>query len=327
MNDEFPAPQRFQGYTPATQILRDAGGDVGRPRLDDQSPTRKVRRLDVDEAEAQLATLLVISGHGRGEIHTLETSLTLGRGPACDIVIPDDGISREHCRFVRDVDGASVEDLGSTNGTWVNQGRITRLSKLASGSRVRLGARTVLRFALQSEADRAYYEDMRDAAVRDPLTGLFNKRHLHERLGVELAYSYRHKEPLALVVIDVDHFKAINDGHGHAAGDLVLTQLGRLLVAQTRAEDIVARFGGDELIIVARRTTLDGARDLAERLRAATGRTSFTHDGREILVTLSAGVAATDGTSCSADALFGAADAALYEAKARGRDAVVAVAC
>lgn len=308
-----------------TEIPSDGGTYVAGSITSEESSTRVIRRMDLDQLEDSVATLLVISGHCRGEIHTLETKLTLGRGAECDIVIPDDGISREHCRFVRVPAGVAVEDLGSTNGTWVGRQRIRKRTHLPNGARVRLGAGTILRFALQTEVDRAYYEDLRAAAVRDPLTGLYNKRHLHERLPVELAYSARHGEPLALVIVDLDRFKQINDGYGHAAGDVILAGVGQILASCTRTEDVVSRFGGDEFVILARNTTVEGARELAERVRRAVKRAEFAHEGRRIPVTLSVGVAATAGEPTdSAEALFGAADAALYEVKARGRDGVAA---
>lgn len=300
---------------------------MSRATPSEQSSTRVIRRVDIDGLEERVATLLVISGHCKGELHTLEVGqTTLGRGAECDIVIPDDGISREHCRFHYGADGVWVEDLASTNGTWLDRRRITRRVRLASGTRLRLGAGTLLRFVVQGEVDRAYYEELRAAAVRDPLTGVFNKRHLQERLCAELAYANRHSEPLSLIIFDVDHFKQINDGHGHAAGDAVLAQLGALLVTHIRSEDVIARFGGDEFVILARGTDIDGAQRLAERLRQAVRRFAFAHEGKEFAVTLSIGVAATVGGQ-SADNLFNVADAALYQAKARGRDTVVAAPC
>jgi diguanylate cyclase (GGDEF)-like protein len=300
---------------------------VSRAIANEESSTRVIRRMEIDGLEDRVATLLVMSGHCKGELLSLEVgATTLGRDALCDIVIPDDGISREHCRFHHDGDAVWVEDLGSTNGTWLDRQRITRRVKLESGTRVRLGAGTLLRFVLQSEVDRAYYEELRAAAVRDPLTGVFNKRHLQERLRAELAYATRHSEPLALIIFDVDHFKQINDGYGHAAGDAVLAQLGAVLVTHTRGEDVIARFGGDEFVILARGTDIDGAQRLAERLRQGVARFAFSHDGREIGVTLSIGVAAVAGGQ-PADDLFNVADAALYEAKARGRDTVVAARC
>ena len=300
---------------------------MSRATANEQSSTRVIRRMEIDALEERVATLLVMSGQCKGELHTLEVgATTLGRDAECDIVVPDDGISREHCRFHHDGDGVWVEDLGSTNGTWLDRQRITRRVKLVSGTRVRLGAGTLLRFVLQSEVDRAYYEELRAAAVRDPLTGVFNKRHLQERLCAELAYANRHGEPLALIMIDVDHFKQINDGYGHAAGDAVLAQLAAVLVTHTRGEDVIARFGGDEFVILARGTDINGARRLGERLRQAVAGFAFAHDGQDIAVTLSVGVTAVSGGQ-PADDLFNVADAALYEAKARGRDTVVATPC
>lgn len=165
-------------------------------------------------------------------------------------------------------------------------------------------------------------ERLREVAIRDPLTGAYNRRHLSERLACELAYSRRHRTPLSVVMMDVDHFKRVNDVHGHGAGDAMLTHIVQLLRREVRQEDLLARFGGEEFALVLRDTDAARSEIVAERLRARIEGTELTHAGRSIPVTLSLGCASEIGCD-SEEALIGIADARLYEAKRRGRNCVV----
>ena len=163
-------------------------------------------------------------------------------------------------------------------------------------------------------------------AVTDGLTSLFNHRYFHERLALEVERSGRNGLPLALCMIDVDHFKRYNDRHGHPAGDEVLRQVGRLLSEGRRANDVCARYGGEEFAVVLVDTPKLVAAQVAEKLRARVEGTTFgiaggpgSHD--EIRVSI--GVAAFPDDAGDPEALVRAADAALYRAKAAGRNRVV----
>ncbi|MEX2482831.1 MAG: diguanylate cyclase [Gammaproteobacteria bacterium] len=161
-----------------------------------------------------------------------------------------------------------------------------------------------------------------DVAHQDALTGLPNRRLMVEQLRQAWAgYQRRHK-PFALALVDIDHFKRVNDDYGHDAGDKVLTRIGKILRRQIRAEDSVARFGGEEFLILMPDTDVDAAARLAERVRAAIAGESFIAAGREWSVTASVGIASTAQKTLSWESLFKAADVALYEAKAAGRDRV-----
>jgi len=300
-------------------------------QLADISTTRVIRRADIglaDEDDAQrTASLLVISGSGMGELHPLQAPrTTLGRDPECGLVIDDEGISRVHCAFVREGhDAVRVEDLDSTNGTWVNRAKI-RACDLKNGDRIRVGANTILRFLLESPGDQAHYQSLYHAAIRDELTGAFNKRHLMERLAAEVAFARRHGSELTLILFDIDDFKHVNDTFGHAAGDALLSQLGSLLLEHTREEDVVARFGGDEFAILARGTCAQGAWELAERLRRAVQGTVFEEESVEIRATLSIGTATMLGTRpMTVEELFKTADRALYVAKETGKNRVASL--
>jgi diguanylate cyclase (GGDEF)-like protein len=164
---------------------------------------------------------------------------------------------------------------------------------------------------------------MYESALRDGLTKVFNRRYFTDHLEKEFAYALRHDTPLALIFIDIDHFKAINDTHGHTAGDTVLTELSALLMSLLRTEDVLARFGGEEFTILCRGTDLASARIVAERLRSAVERRRFEVDRKRIPVTISVGVAAVPDPSIKDDAAFLAgADRAMYDAKTSGRNRV-----
>jgi diguanylate cyclase (GGDEF)-like protein/PAS domain S-box-containing protein len=167
-------------------------------------------------------------------------------------------------------------------------------------------------------------ERLRAEAIRDPLTNLYNRRFLYETLYRELAHASRERLPLAVVMIDIDRFKELNDRHGHQAGDVVLQALAKLLLASTRAEDVVCRYGGEEVVIV-----LPGA-GLADAMRRVeTWREDFAHlevpfEARRLTATFSAGVADFPLAGRSGEDLLRVSDQALYAAKHAGRNCVVA---
>lgn len=165
---------------------------------------------------------------------------------------------------------------------------------------------------------------LRELAIRDPLTGVFNRRHLHDLLDAELDRSRRHERSVALILADVDHFKRINDQLGHVTGDRVLTAVARALAEGVRSHDSVGRFGGEEFVVLLPETSLDEAMAVAERLRAAVAALALP-DLEGLEVRMSLGVAEARGVgSAGADPLLAAADDALYRAKRTGRDRVVA---
>ena len=165
---------------------------------------------------------------------------------------------------------------------------------------------------------------LRDLAVVDDLTGLYNRRFFDTRLSYELERFVRYRHPVALALLDVDHFKEVNDTHGHLVGDAVLRHLAQLGLGSIRCVDLFARFGGEEFALLMPSTGLEGGRISAERLRQAISETPALTDAGLVGITVSAGVAAADGSwSGDPEGLVRAADQALYRAKAAGRDRVV----
>lgn len=168
-------------------------------------------------------------------------------------------------------------------------------------------------------------ETLRTQAIRDPLTGLFNRRYMEEALDREFRRALRKGSLLAILMVDIDHFKRLNDLHGHEAGDAVLRELAKLFQAQLRAEDIASRYGGEEFVLILPEIDLAAATECAERLREAIHAMQIQHYGQTLRgISLSAGVACFPQHGKTVDVLMRAADAALYRAKENGRDRVEA---
>jgi two-component system, cell cycle response regulator len=166
-------------------------------------------------------------------------------------------------------------------------------------------------------------EALRRLATRDQLTGLLNRREFDRIMEEEEQRALRFNHPLALIMVDIDHFKRINDTHGHPAGDSVLKEVAHRLAAEVRTVDRVARFGGEEFGLILMQTDRTGAMELARRMCAAVRGSPITIGASSLAVTVSAGVAALPEDARAAAALVAASDKALYAAKARGRDCAV----
>ncbi|HYV68079.1 MAG TPA: diguanylate cyclase, partial [Myxococcales bacterium] len=166
------------------------------------------------------------------------------------------------------------------------------------------------------------YEQAERLATTDGLTGLLNRRTFGTQLAARVREAQRYRRPLSLLLLDVDHFKKVNDTHGHPAGDAVLRGVAAVARAQARETDLVARYGGEELAVVLPETDAAGARAIAERLRAAVESTAHATDQGPLRVTISVGVATWPGGGQTGDELLTTADRALYRAKQTGRNRV-----
>jgi len=189
--------------------------------------------------------------------------------------------------------------------------------------------------ALANEAAAALenvrlFKEVERLSTTDPLTGLHNRRHFDARASAELARSVRYRLQLSAVMLDIDHFKDVNDTHGHVAGDVVLIEVAKVCLSMLRASDIDVRFGGEEFCFLLPETGLQEAAALAERLRTAIAGLRFAAGAGaapgadEHSVTVSLGVAAWNGEQDTLEALLRRSDEALYAAKRAGRDRVVA---
>ena len=279
-------------------------------------------RPGADDSDRALAfSVVVVQGPAAGARVALERDVVIGRDPRCELPIAAADVSRRHARIAPDDDGHSIVDLGSTNGTWVN-GRPVTTRRLEPGDRIELGS-CVLRYLRQGEADAEDLAALADLARRDALTGLANRRAFEEALAREVARARRAGTALAVVVLDVDHFKRVNDTHGHAAGDLVLAEVAARAQCALRAEDLLARTGGEELAALLPGATLAAAAEVAERIRRAVAEPAIPVASTAIDVTVSLGCAALGAEERDGAALLARGDARLYDAKRAGRNRVV----
>jgi len=277
--------------------------------------------------QVRRAQLTVISGPNTGRAHLLHEGETLlGRGKEAHIALDDAGTSRLHARVILTEDGRYLlEDMKSRNGTFANGARVEGVKELASGDRIHIGPNVALCFAIvDAQAERITHQ-LYESSVRDPLTRAHNRRYLVDRLGREIAYARRHSTALAVVMFDIDHFKRTNDTLGHLAGDEVLRELSALVSRLIRQEDVFARFGGEEFVVLARGIERAGAGQFAERLRLAVERLEVVAEATVVHVTVSLGHASLDELGAgqrTVEGLLRLADSRLYTAKARGRNRV-----
>lgn len=263
--------------------------------------------------------LLILSGAERGR--TLELGnqpVEIGRDADCTVVLTSDGVSRKHARVQLIFGLYFVTDLESTNGTYVNQVRVT-MAQLNDGDQVRVGD-TVLKF-VANPLEVQYAERALDLATTDGLTGAGNKRQFDENLARALHQATQQRAPLCLVLVDIDHFKRINDGLGHAAGDVALASAAQTVRGALPPGTALYRVGGEEFAVLLLGALRVQALSLAERMRAAVAAQPALHEGRSIPLTISLGVAAFEAGDDPAR-LYARADEKLYASKRAGRNRV-----
>jgi two-component system cell cycle response regulator len=304
--------------------------EIGETWLDEEtSLTRATEKTLSVPAKVTIdrATVTVITGLNAGQVFALDGfDHVIGRGTEADVWVEDPAISRRHARIVRRPDGRYyVEDLGSTNGTFVAGRRIEGRCELANGDRIQVGPALMIRFAITDDAEEALQRRLYESSTRDALTRSFNRKYLGERLIAEIAHARRHKTHLALLMMDIDRFKAVNDTHGHLTGDMVLRIVAAQVARLIRVEDVLARYGGEEFVILIRSTALKDARVLADRVRWTIEALKIPIANGTLRVTTSIGIASLGELPPEAGAteLLAAADARLYRAKASGRNCIV----
>lgn len=272
-----------------------------------------------ERAGAARPHLLVLAGPQLGTSVELGTEpLELGRDATCGIVLDSDGVSRKHARVQLIFALYFVTDLGSTNGTFVNDQRI-EMTQLKDGDQIRIGD-SVLKF-VANQIEVQYSKRVLDLATTDALTGTANKQQFDAGLDKALSRFARTGQPASLILLDVDHFKAINDRFGHAAGDQVLAAAARVMSGLLPAEAALYRVGGEEFAIVLPGAGREQAVALAERLRATVAETPVEHERQPITFTVSLGVAEPYPGETGPE-LYARADALVYGSKRRGRNRV-----
>jgi two-component system, cell cycle response regulator len=272
------------------------------------------------------ATVLVLTGPNAGRLAGVDhRGFVVGRGDDVDLVVDDPAVSQRHARIAIDAnDVFYIEDLDSMNGTFVGGHRV-RKSTLAPGDAIQLGPELQLRFSLSNETDESLQRRLYESSVRDPLTRAFNRAYFADRLMIEIAVAARSECEAALLMIDLDGLKQVNDRHGHLSGDRALSFVAARIARAIRMGDLLARYGGDEFVVLASRTSLAQALILAERVRSAVAQLCFVAGGERVAMTVSVGVASlreVDADARTKEALLGLADERLYSAKRAGRNRV-----
>jgi diguanylate cyclase (GGDEF)-like protein len=270
------------------------------------------------------ALLTMLSGLNAGQVYTLDQrETTLGRSKDAGVRIEDGGISRTHARVVCTEERRFfLEDLGSTNGVFVNGVKVER-AELATADRIQIGPNVVLRFALLDAEEEALARQLYESSTRDALTRTFNRKYLIERLSAEVAYAIRHKARLSAILFDLDHFKSVNDSHGHHAGDVVLRVVSAQVQRLIRTEDVFARYGGEEFVVIVRGILHANVAMFAERIRKSVEQLVIPLGDLRLRASLSLGVASLNECgNTSTDGLLQLADERLYKAKVGGRNRV-----
>ncbi len=294
---------------------------------DDEEKTRVtgLEEMQVPVADAGDDCLVVIHTAVQSELgkrYLLEESIIdIGRGASNTVVVSSDAVSRNHARLERRGVYMLVSDLNSTNGTFINNERTRPYNaRLNRGDQLRIGD-TVFKFLSGSDIEAQYHAVIGHMAVTDGLTNLANRKHLDSMLSEEVQRAQRHNRALAVLMVDIDHFKKINDVHGHLTGDRVLAGMGLLLRQRLRAGDRVGRYGGEEFCVILPETDLPNALSIAESLRALVATNPIPVESKRLAVTVSIGAAGLTSQMQATD-LYRAADQMLYQAKNDGRNRV-----
>ena len=246
---------------------------------------------------------------------------TVGRGRDNDIVLPSDCVSRRHARLEQRAGNLFVVDLASTNGTFINDdAHSVRERQIQRGDRLKIGD-TIFKYLSGSDIELQYHEIIHRMTVTDGLTDLANRKQLDLVLADEIPRSRRQNRPLSLLMIDIDHFKTINDTHGHLTGDSVLRGLAGILQRRLPPNHRLGRYGGEEFCVILPETSLHNAAKFGEELRALVEAHAFVAEDKNIRVTISVGVGTLQDDMALAD-LYKSADEMLYRAKRNGRNRV-----
>jgi len=247
--------------------------------------------------------------------------LRLGRDPDNELVLADDGVSRRHARIEKRAGRVVLMDVGSTNGTLLNDAELDGIAELRTGDRIQVGS-TIFKYLSASDLEAALHEQIFSNVTTDALTGLRSKRHLTDELGREFSRARRYNRKFSMLMIDIDHFKRINDQYGHQVGDVTLRAVSASVLSCLHPDDLAARYGGEEFVVVLLETKLEDALLIAERIRQAVSELSVGYRDARLQVTVSIGCAEFSHGDESEIRLFERADQRMYAAKAAGRNTV-----
>ncbi len=288
----------------------------------DQSTLNK----ELQKAKEQEACLIIIRGTPPGHrFFITQSEMTIGRDPSAEVLVSDQSISRKHAKITKEGKEVKIIDLGSSNGTYINNKKIQPGVPvlLAKEDMIKL-ANTILKFLPAGEIEILFYGNLNSAAHTDPMTRIYNKGYLIEALEAEFKRAKALHTEFSLIFFDLDHFKKVNDTYGHDAGDYVLKEITSLINSNyIRPKDVFARYGGEEFVILLSNTNAQAAAKLAETMRAAVETHAFIYEGKRLAVTTSIGIAELQPAIESAQTLIKLADKALYSAKTNGRNQVI----
>ncbi len=248
------------------------------------------------------------------------SDVVIGRGSDCQIQVDRDSVSRRHARIGFTPEGWQLSDLGSTNGSYVNDAPISSCH-LRDGDLVKIG-NAIFKFLVGGNVEASYHEEIYRMTICDGLTGAHNKRYFTETLDKELMRAARHGRPLSLLMLDIDHFKQVNDKCGHLTGDYVLREMARRIAGRVRKDEVFARYGGEEFGLILPETSLEQALKVGEDVRKLVAAEPFVFDADTLQITISVGVGTTNH-EIAVDAFVRIADDNLYKAKRSGRNRVV----
>ena len=282
----------------------------------------KISKLHDRIAASSESCLVTIHGPEIGKKFILDDEeFTIGRDVKNNIVVELDNVSRRHAKVVTRGGKSTVVDMGSTNGTYLNDEEVREETPLRSGDYVKVGG-AIFKYLQGGNIESLYHEEIYQLTIIDGLTQVHNKRYFLEFLEREMGRCHRYGRALSLIMFDLDHFKKINDNNGHLAGDYVLRELANVARPRIRKEECFSRYGGEEFAIIMPEAGPENARRFAEKLRRLVEDHAFAFEGKDIKVTVSVGVADMTGDMTEPLQFIKAADSQLYKAKKGGRNRV-----
>jgi len=298
--------------------------DNAQPRVDCDATLVSFERL-IEASSKKLAALVVVSGGEIGRLYPLRRKrVVIGRGEEADIILRTKEVSREHARIeclkFRGGMTFKLTDLGSTNHIYVN-GEKVHECLLDSDDKILLGD-IVLKFQLLDSVDSRFHEEIRDRLRNDDLTSLLTYKSFQAAFAWELERYANEVKGCALVMMDLDDFKQLNDNYGHLAGSYVLREIGAMLGENFRQFDVVSRYGGEEFVAYLPETDAEEALQAAERVREMIQDRIFDHQSRDLRITISMGISHFPDDGRDLESLVQAADERLYSAKRDGKNRI-----
>jgi len=282
------------------------------------------RMRAADEAPPAIVVLIGPTGYVGKQFPLISSEYIMGRSVECAIHLDDRSVSRSHARLMVVGQEVTICDLGSANKTVVNGQILNPMApfRLNNNDQIKVG-NIIFKYLEKGNIEALANKELNEKATKDALTGAHSKGALLERGPELMKRAETLNENLAVIVVDLDFFKKINDNMGHSAGDFVLKEMARIVSTKVvRSHDFFARYGGEEFVIILVSTPPKAAAEVAERIRLTIENHDFTFDGKRIHVTISCGVASRKQEELTWEDFFKRADEALYASKQAGRNKV-----